>query len=331
MAATSRCIDVSSYQGAQDWKALAAGGLTAVQVKASEGEHTHDAHYRMHMDGVLSVSSLLPQAYHFAWPNQDAHAEADNYLSVVGGDADRHPAFVHWLDLERRSDGANYAGRSSAQIRAYAEAWIDRVRAAFPRQRVGCYTSAADIAAGRYPRNSDALWYPAYPAGPLTYTQAEQRTRPAPGGIKAWGWQFASKTPAGKSLDQSIAYMTPAALRAWAGGSVQEDDPMAGITLADINKAVWATDNIAAPADAPDLKTNPTWQAQSILRDIQAKVRAMAAAEAGQTAAIAKLASLIGSDVDTEEVVAAVQQAIAEAVVKVSVDVTGTDPTPAAE
>ena len=85
---------------------------------------------------------------------------------------------------------------------------------------------------------------------------------------------------------------------------------------------VWKTDGIAAPADAADLKTNPNWQALSVLRDIQARVRANTAAETAQTAAIAKLAQLIGSDVDTAQVVAAVQRAIADAVIKVSVDVT---------
>ena len=103
-----------------------------------------------------------------------------------------------------------------------------------------------------------------------------------------------------------------------------EEDPMAGITKQDIFDAVWKTDAITAPTDAADVKTNPTWAAQSILRDIQARVRANTAAEAAQTAAIAKLAQLIGSDVDTEQVVAAVQKAIADAVVKVSVDVTST-------
>jgi GH25 family lysozyme M1 (1,4-beta-N-acetylmuramidase) len=212
MAAISRGIDVSSYQGRQDWAALARGGLTFAQVKASEGEHTRDDHYRMHMDGVLSVPSLLPQAYHYAWPNQDARAEADNYIGAVQHDADAHPAFVHWLDLERRKDGDNYRGASDAQIRAYAEAWITRVRAAFPHQRVGCYTSGEDIRRGHYPRNSDGLWYPAYPAGAMSYTQAQGRARPAPHGVRCLFWQFTS-TP----VDRSICYMTPAALRAWAG------------------------------------------------------------------------------------------------------------------
>ena len=104
--------------------------------------------------------------------------------------------------------------------------------------------------------------------------------------------------------------------------STEEEDPMAGMTAQDIYKAVWETDRMAGPADAPDHKTNPTWQPQSLLKDINTRVRAIQAAEAGQSAAIAKLASLVGSGVDTAAVVAAVQQAIADAVVKVSVDVT---------
>lgn len=226
MAAISRFIDVSSFQGAQDWAALARGGLTGAMVKATEGQHTHDPHYRMHMDG-LTGAGVLPSAYHFGHPNQDAHAEAANYVGVVKADADRHAGFVHWLDLERETSGENYAGVSAAGIRAWAEAWIDRVKAAFPHQRVGCYTSAADIAAGHYPRNSDALWYPAYPAGLLSYTQAEQRTRPVIGGIRALFWQFTS-TP----IDRSICYMTPAAFKAWAGvPTVREDDMPSPVDL----------------------------------------------------------------------------------------------------
>lgn len=99
---------------------------------------------------------------------------------------------------------------------------------------------------------------------------------------------------------------------------------MAGITKQDIFDAVWKTDAITAPSDAADAKTNKTWEAQSILRDIQARVRANTAAEAAQTAAIAALAKLVGSGVDTAAVVTAVREEIQEAVVKVTVDVTGT-------
>lgn len=218
MAATSRGIDVSDYQGAQDWQALVRSGVTFAMVKATEGEHTRFDHYPMHMAGMLAAG-VLPGAYHYAWPNQDPRAEADNYIAAVRENAEAHPGFMHWLDQERREDGKNYAGVTNAQIRAYATAWVARVKAAFPRQRVGVYTSGSDITAAHYPANSDALWYPAYPAGAMTYTQAEQRTRPAPGGIRALFWQFTS-TP----IDRSICYLTPAALRAWAG--LEDDMPL---------------------------------------------------------------------------------------------------------
>jgi GH25 family lysozyme M1 (1,4-beta-N-acetylmuramidase) len=317
MAAISRGIDVSSYQGRQDWAALARGGLSFAQVKASEGQHTRDDHYRMHMDGILSVASLLPQAYHYAWPNQDAHREADNYLGAVSDDADAHPGFVHWLDLERRTDGANYAGRSGAQIRAWAEAWIDRVRAAHPRQRVGCYTSGEDIRRGHYPRNSDALWYPAYPSGAMSYTQAEQRARPAPSGVRALFWQFTS-TP----LDRSICYMTPAALRAWAGvpQTVQEDDMP--LTDDDVRRIARQVVTGAAGMHAPDDRA-VDWALSSWVQAIYRQ-------QAAQGAAITALAQQLGQGRDVDTIVAAVNDAIANAVVHV--EVTGApaaDDTPA--
>lgn len=102
-----------------------------------------------------------------------------------------------------------------------------------------------------------------------------------------------------------------------------EEDPMAGMTKQDIYDAVWKTDQVAAPADAADLKTNPTWQPQSYLKGIDQRLQKLLAQEAAQTAAITALAKLVGTGVDTAAVVAAVEKAIADAVVKVSVDVTG--------
>ncbi|MFE7754330.1 N-acetylmuramoyl-L-alanine amidase [Streptomyces sp. NPDC057429] len=102
-----------------------------------------------------------------------------------------------------------------------------------------------------------------------------------------------------------------------------EEDPMAGITKQDIFEAVWRTDAITAPADAADAKTNTKWQAQSILRDLQARVRSMDKRLAAQTAAITALAKLAGQGADTAAIVAAVQQAISDAVIKVDVDING--------
>lgn len=120
------------------------------------------------------------------------------------------------------------------------------------------------------------------------------------------------------------AFPIAAILDAAKGGTTPQEDPLAGMTKQDIFDAVWKTDAIAAPADAGDVKTNPTWQPQSYLKGIDQRLQKLLTQEAAQSAAISKLAQLIGSDVDTDQVIAAVQAAIKDAVVKVSVDVTST-------
>ncbi|WP_435279361.1 N-acetylmuramoyl-L-alanine amidase [Streptomyces sp. 1222.5] len=71
-------------------------------------------------------------------------------------------------------------------------------------------------------------------------------------------------------VDERLAH--PAS---WSPAS-EEDGPMAGMTKADIYDAVWVSDKVAAPADAPDAKTNTTWQPQSYLKDTNARLRALA-------------------------------------------------------
>lgn len=315
--ATCRGIDVSVYQNAQDWAARKEEGIAFAFAKASEGQHTHDAHFATHITGI-KAAGLVPGAYHFAWPCQDVALEAANYISAVRAYAGR--GFVHWLDLERRSDGANYKGCTAAGILAWVTKWLHLVGEAFPNQRVGVYTSGSDLAAGHVPAGT-TIWYPAYTWGytAVGYEKAEAAAKPHPSGWTPLLWQFTS-TP----IDRSIAYLSATDLRAWAAGTTQEDNvALTADDLEKIRKVVWESDKIAAPKDAPDFETNPTWQAQSYVKDTNARVRALQTAEAGQTAAITALAKLVGSGVDTAQVVTAVQQAIADAVVKVSVDVTG--------
>jgi len=318
--ATCRGIDVSAYQGTQDWAAWKQQGVIFAFAKASEGQGTHDPRFATHITAI-KAAGLVPGGYHFAWPVQNVVAEADNYIAAVKAHAGA--GFTHWLDLERYSDGRNYGDRTAAQIRAWVTAWLAAVEKAFPGQRVGVYTSASDLAAGHVP-DGVPLWYPAYPGTSVdTYAEAQAHAQPRPSGRAPLIWQFTSDPAGPARIDESIAYLSAADLRAWAAGTNPEEDPMAGITKQDIHDAVWKIDDIAAPADAPDLKTNPTWQPQSYLKGIDQRLQKLLAQEAAQTAAIAKLASLVGSEVDTATVVAAVQQAIADAVVKVTVDVTG--------
>jgi GH25 family lysozyme M1 (1,4-beta-N-acetylmuramidase) len=209
MTNTSRGLDVSAYQPAQDWAAHKREGVVFAFAKASEGQTTHDNQFATHIKGI-KAAGLVPGAYHFAWPNQDVAREAANYIAAVKPYAGK--GFCHWLDLERYNDGRNYAGRSAAQIRAYASAWIAAVQKAFPGQRVGVYTSASDITAGHVPTGV-TLWYPAYPGASVdTYAEAEKHARPAPSDRTVTFWQFTS-TP----LDRSICYKSPTALREWAG------------------------------------------------------------------------------------------------------------------
>jgi hypothetical protein len=106
------------------------------------------------------------------------------------------------------------------------------------------------------------------------------------------------------------------------GEPTTEEDPLAGMTKQDIYDAVWKTDQIAAPDTAPDRKTNVNWQPQSYLKDIGNRVRSLTVTVAAQSAAINALAAKVGTGVDTNTVVAAVEKAIADAVIKVDIDVT---------
>jgi GH25 family lysozyme M1 (1,4-beta-N-acetylmuramidase) len=221
--ATSRGIDVSSFQKTQDWAAHKKNGAVFAWAKASEGEHTHDAKFATHIKGI-KAAGLVPGAYHFAWPTQDVAKEAANYNAAVKPYAG--PGFVHWLDLERRSDGANYAGRSNAQIHDWAAKWIELVQKAHPGQRVGIYTSGDDIAKGHAPAGVP-LWYPAYPGTRVdTYAEAEHAARPKPSGHTVAIWQFTSN-PAGSgpNLDLDLCYMSAADLRTWAGGAKPTPTP----------------------------------------------------------------------------------------------------------
>ncbi|MFD9053277.1 LysM peptidoglycan-binding domain-containing protein [Streptomyces zaomyceticus] len=206
---TCRGIDISNYQGPQDWAKHRRDGVAFVWIKASEGEQTHDRRYRTHMTAARRANMIVG-AYHFAWPNQSAAKNAQNYIDAVRSDAAAVDGFVHWLDLEPYSDGRNYRGKSAHAILAWAGEWLAAVQRAFPGQRVGVYAGQGEHAAGHVPAGYP-LWFPAYPRAGMTYGEAERRTRRTAGGRNVEFWQFS-----GSPLDRSIAYMSHAELLAWA-------------------------------------------------------------------------------------------------------------------
>lgn len=147
------------------------------------------------------------------------------------------------------------------------------------------------------------------------------RTADDPG----FGWhkQFTAWNPNGHAcpgparIEQFKTVVFPGIVARATGKTTEEDDMP---TVDEIATAVLKKDGIISIPGAP--ATNPTWTLSSSVTEILKRIDAVRATETAQSAAIAKLASLIGSGVDTAAVVTAVQQAIADAVVKVSVDVT---------
>jgi GH25 family lysozyme M1 (1,4-beta-N-acetylmuramidase) len=313
--ATSRGVDVSAYQGAQNWSTHKKDGIVFAFAKATEGQRSRDPRFATHISGI-KAAGLVPGAYHFGWPNQDVATEAANYIAAVRPYAGR--GFLHWLDLERYSDGRNYSGRSAAQIRAWVGRWIVLVQEAFPGQRVGVYASASDIAAGHVPAGVP-LWYPAYPWGAAAYSKAETATQPRPSGRAPLIWQFTSQP-----IDRSVAYLSESALRDWADGEdTEEEDLMAGITRQDIYEAVWRTDAVPAPATSSTIEKNPTWKAEAMLEDISIRVRSTEALVKAQAATIKTLAQALAardSAVDVDALVRRITDAIENVTVHLAVD-----------
>lgn len=291
-------VDVSAYQS----ETYSIAGLDFVFVKATEGlTYTNPrlaAQTKRARDAGLVVGF-----YHYPHMANDPIAEADFFLRkapIQAGD-------IIVFDWEGY-DAANKAVARSRQV-AYRDAWLKYVKGKLPGHRVGMYCNTDYwLNVDKTSTCGDFLWIA---------TGGKPAGQP---GIN-YAWTFHQYSTAG-GIDHDVAnFPNRAALAAWAGGT--EEDPMAGITKQDIYDAVWKTDQIAAPADAPDIKTNSNWQPQSYLKGIDQRLQQLGKQEAAQTAAITALAKLVGSGVDTATVVAAVQKAIADAVVKVSVDVTG--------
>lgn len=91
-----------------------------------------------------------------------------------------------------------------------------------------------------------------------------------------------------------------------------------------IARTVLTMDGVIANPNPSTAKTNSHIALMTSARNIEIITRRTEQQLAAQSAAITKLAELIGSGVDTDAVVAAVRDAIQDAVIKVDVDITST-------
>ncbi len=133
-------------------------------------------------------------------------------------------------------------------------------------------------------------------------------------------WSTSGTACPGKArIKQFREVVFPGIVARATGANPPKEDDMP--TAAEVAKAVLTLDGVISVPGAP--ATNPTWTLSSVQTEILKRLDKANATLAAQSAAIASLAGQLGEDVDTAAVVAAVEKAIADAVLKVSVDVTG--------
>jgi hypothetical protein len=282
-------IDVASYQTAT----FDTDGLDFVFIKATEGtsyvnpkQTAQAAHAR--------AAGCVVGFYHFLHPG-DVAAQAAYFVERCASRA----GDVLACDWEPTSSGTASNADKDAFIKA-----VKRLR---PDHKVVLYCDVSRwTGVDKTSYAGDGLWIadPNHPAG-----------HPS---IKA-PWLFHQYGIRGTDRDLGN-FTSRAALAVWAAGSKEDDMPL---TKADVKTLATTDDVFKAPADAADYATNKYWTLATHIQDQTQRIRATQKTVNAMAATIQTLAGMVGSGVDTAAVVAAVQNAIAEAVVHVDVDVTG--------
>jgi lysozyme len=169
-------IDVSRWQGAIDWPEVKkSAGLTFAFAKATQGRDRTDPRFAANWDAIREIG-LVGGAYHYGHPGSDAVAQAEHFIGTVKPAAGDLPPV---LDLEADD------GKSPAEVRDWAHAFVDRVRQLTGRPAI-IYTGFYfwRDKAGNSSDNFDCpLWLPRYGGEPMV-----------PRAWTAWSfWQWTDK------------------------------------------------------------------------------------------------------------------------------------------
>ena len=116
-------IDVSHYQGAVDWRAVAASGVRFAFIKATDGVDDVDPLFQQNWAGA-GAATILRSAYHFFRPGLDAKRQAERFLGVLAMD---DLAIAPALDVEVTD------GLDPAALQQGIRCWLDEVAAALGR------------------------------------------------------------------------------------------------------------------------------------------------------------------------------------------------------
>jgi hypothetical protein len=288
--------DWASYQSAQP----DTSGLSFVFVKVTEGLGYTSPVWVSQRDHA-KANGLVVGFYHYPHIANDPVAEADFFLRQIN----LAPGDLLVLDWEWYGQNV-----SNDTARAYKTAWLARVKASAPGHRVGVYadrnnwlTVDSDSNAG------DFLWIADYVSAGQPRIQAD------------WLFHQYGSEP----VDKDYCHLDAAALRAWAlGNQTPEDDmPLSDDDKKAVASAVWdgyMMDDPTKPGVQYVPAKNLLWWATAGSAQTAAQITALTAT----VQALAKQLGAANPGVDTATVVAAVQKAIADAVVDVNVNVTNT-------
>jgi hypothetical protein len=294
----------------QDWASYQdytpnTGGLAFVFVKTTEGLSYVNPKAASQVATARS-GGLVVGHYHYPHMANNAAAECDYFLTH----ANAQPGDILVLDWEGY-DTANKNVPWERQV-AYKGAFLARLRAAAPTRQRLTYCNTDYL--GRDPKGEygDGLWIAT--AG-----------RPAGEPGIDHQWLIHQYSTAG-GIDHDYCPLSPAELRAWAHAKEDTDMPL---TDADVEKLLSATmDDPTRTGREQITVRGALWAAYGQAHQAAADAAKLRAQVTALSAAVQTLAGHLGKQVDTAAVVAAVQKAIAAAVVHVDVDVTGpTQPT----
>lgn len=172
-----RGIDVSHYQGAIDWAAVARDDVAFAYVKATEGVDDHDAQFARNWRGARRAG-LRVGAYHYFIFCRSGRAQARNFLAVA---PPSRAALAPAVDLEpARSCPARLTG---ARMRSELDEFLAVVEA-HEKRRAVLYVTPAFYAAYRSYLPKRPMWRRSMmskpvPHGPWSYWQYHDRGRVA--------------------------------------------------------------------------------------------------------------------------------------------------------
>lgn len=169
-----RGLDVSHHQGAVEWSSVRAAGISFAFIKASEGADHRDREFGRNWSSAQHAG-VARGAYHFFTFCSPGPAQAENFISAVGGSFGELPPVA---DVEFSGNCRQW--KSIERIREELQSFLARLEGSAGVRPVLYFT--ADAYARILKGHFDA--YPAWPRSVLL--------QPSESRIGRWlFWQFA--------------------------------------------------------------------------------------------------------------------------------------------